>query len=58
MKIKYNDIITLLFGFILGSLFAMLIALTIMPNKYDVNGDGKVNASDYVLIKNYIMEGD
>lgn len=25
-------------------------------NKYDVNRDGKVSATDYVLIKNYIME--
>ena len=25
-------------------------------NGYDVNHDGKVNAQDYVLIKNYIME--
>ena len=23
----------------------------------DVNGDGKVSAGDYVLIKNYIMKG-
>lgn len=25
-------------------------------NPYDVNRDGKVTATDYVLIKNYIME--
>lgn len=25
-------------------------------NNYDVNRDGKVTSTDYVLIKNYIME--
>ena len=25
-------------------------------NRYDVNGDGIVSASDYVAVKNYIME--
>lgn len=28
----------------------------IFTNKYDVNGDGIVSASDYVAVKNYIME--
>ena len=28
----------------------------INSNKYDVNSDGVVDAQDYVLIKNYIME--
>lgn len=29
------------------------------PYHYDVNNDGKVDARDYVLIKNYIMsEGE
>lgn len=28
----------------------------LMYHKYDVNQDGKVNAQDYVEIKNYIME--
>jgi len=44
-------------------MFILLIALLITlicndfkDNKYDVNNDGKVNAQDYVEIKNYIME--
>ena len=24
----------------------------------DVNGDGEITASDYILIRNYIMDGD
>lgn len=37
-----------------------LMTLTIIfasrkPNTYDVNNDGKANAVDYVLIKQYIM---
>ncbi len=31
----------------------------ISPYHYDVNNDGKIDARDYVLIKNYIMsEGE
>ena len=29
-----------------------------MQDDYDVNNDGKVNAQDYVAIKNYIMNKD
>ena len=27
-------------------------------NQYDVNRDGKVNAQDYVIIKNYIINNE
>lgn len=52
MKDKILQIIQYLFVLIIG----MFIGLNIFDSK-DANRDGKINAQDYVIIKNYIMEG-
>lgn len=52
MKNKILQLIKCLFILIIG----IFIGLNIFDNK-DVNHDGKVSASDYVIIKKYIMEG-
>ena len=41
--------------FVIGILVGILVGLNIF-NQYDVNHDGKVTATDYVLIRKYIME--
>lgn len=56
--IKLN-IIDLIVGLIGTLVLGVLLGLYLIDNttvRYDVNRDGKVNAQDYVLIKNYIME--
>lgn len=50
-----NRFFQFLIGLEIGILIGILIFF-ISPNRYDVNRDGKVSSSDYVLIKNYIME--
>lgn len=59
MEDRYMDFIikTILtiIVFILIALFALLCQLS-TQSRYDVNGDGVVSASDYVEVKNYIME--
>lgn len=49
-------------GLILIVLFIVVVFLDDISNKntyhYDVNNDGKIDARDYVLIKNYIMSED
>lgn len=52
MKNKILQIIKYLFILAIG----IIIGLNIYDCK-DVNRDGKVSASDYVIIKKYIMEG-
>jgi len=45
-KITINIIV-----FIIGVIVGLILF-----HPYDANRDGKVNASDYVVIKNYIMK--
>lgn len=49
-------------GLILIVLLIVVVFLGDISNKntyhYDVNNDGKIDARDYVLIKNYIMSED
>lgn len=52
MKNKILKIIKYLFILMIG----IFIGLNIFDSK-DANRDGRVNAQDYVIIKNYIMEG-
>lgn len=53
MKNKILQLIKYLFILIIG----IFIGLNMFDNK-DANRDGKVSASDYVIIKKYIMERD
>ena len=46
--------IIILFLLILVFFIGLIIGLNLY-NQYDANRDGKVSASDYVVIKNYIM---
>ena len=48
MKKRITNLLFLLVGIIIG--------LNIF-NPYDSNRDGRINAQDYVVIKNYIMRG-
>lgn len=59
MEEKFTKILRILM--VIGTLEIFIICgalcfKVIFTNKYDVNGDGIVSASDYVAVKNYIME--
>lgn len=53
---------TICLALILIVLLIVVVFLDDISNKntyhYDVNNDGKIDARDYVLIKNYIMSED
>jgi len=58
-KIRLNiSIFIILLMCLFNTLIIKDIKDEIKKNKYDINNDGMVSASDYVLIKNYIMEQD
>lgn len=54
-KYIYNFTIILVMTIIMAYVIDSIVE-DITYNKYDVNQDGKINAQDYVEIKNYIME--
>ena len=61
MKVKIEDIVLIMSGACAITITIVFIIFSIdylkkpVYNQYDVNHDGKVNSTDYVLVKNYIM---
>jgi hypothetical protein len=53
---EFEIFIITITSIIIGIAILLVILSGHCFNKYDVNNDGKVNAQDYVEIKNYIME--
>ena len=61
MKENKNEIIYIYIIFFVGVIIGGFLGFIEMKKdmekyRYDVNRDGKVTSTDYVLIKNYIME--
>lgn len=61
MKNKIENIVLIICGVCAITITIVFITFSIgylkkpVYNQYDVNHDGKVNSTDYVLVKNYIM---
>lgn len=56
MIAKIFQILIVLVAIILTIIDVAAQNIALNVNRYDVNRDGKVTSTDYVLIKNYIME--
>lgn len=63
MKVDVADIIGLTLIILIWAVFGyglgyMHCEEKMKKNRYDVNLDGEINAADYVVIRDYIMESE
>lgn len=58
-SMDFEEIILFVFVFLVGLCVGCICMYgKPMEKRMDVNGDGKISASDYVIIKNYIMDDE